>query len=136
MVFIDTGAFLARYLSNDACHQRATAIWKRIAGQALFTSNHVLDETLTLLARRAGSRFAADRADNIYASVALDILYSTKDDEIEAIRLFRKYSDQDVSFTACVSFVLMHRHGIAAAFTFDHHFLVAGFRTLGAIRNR
>ena len=67
MLFIDTGAFLARYLSNDSHHLKAAAIWKKTAGEALFTSNHVLDETLTLLSRRAGNNFAADRAENIYS---------------------------------------------------------------------
>lgn len=97
----------------------------------MFTSNHVVDETLTLLTRRAGNRFAADRADNIYASRALEILYSTRDDETEAISLLRKYSDQNVSFTDCLSFVMMKRDRLTIAFTFDHHFVRAGFRAIG-----
>ena len=131
MLFVDTGAFLARYLTRDACHNRAVAMWRQVAGSALFTSNHVLDETFTLLARRAGHAFAADRAEKIYASPALEILYSTEDDEVEAIRLFRKFADQQVSFTDCVSFVLMKRFRIPAAFTFDQHFVRAGFRVTG-----
>jgi len=131
MVFIDTGAFLARYLANDGYHQRAIAIWKRMRSEALVTSNHVLDETLTLLARRAGNRFAADRADNIYASEMLEIAYSTREDESEAIRLLRKYADQQISFTDCLSFVLMKSRKISTAFTFDQHFQQAGFRTVG-----
>ena len=131
MVFVDTGAFLARYLQKDAHHSRATALWKKVLNQPLFTSNHVIDEAVTLLARRAGSYFAAERAENIYASQALEILYSTREDELEAIRLLRKYSDQNVSFTDCVSFILMNRCRIATAFTFDHHFERAGFRALG-----
>jgi uncharacterized protein len=131
MLFIDTGAFLARYLSNDSCHLKAAAIWKKTAGETLFTSNHVLDETLTLLSRRAGINFAADRAENIYSSPALEILFSSKEDEIAAFRVFRKYAGQNVSFTDCVSFVLMRRHGITRAFTFDHHFARAGFHTIG-----
>lgn len=132
MVFVDTGAFLARYLANDAHHPRAVAIWKRMRGEPLVTSNHVLDETLTLLARRAGNRFAGDRADNIYAAEVLEIVYSTKEDESEAVRLLRKYADRQVSFTDCVSFVLMRSRKISTAFTFDQHFQQAGFRTVGA----
>ena len=132
MIFVDTGAFLAKYLGNDAYHQRAMAIWKRVRGEPLITSNHVVDETLTLLARRAGNRFAADRADNIYSSEVIEILYSTREDESEAVRLLRKYADQQVSFTDCVSFVLMRSRKISTAFTFDHHFQQAGFRTVGA----
>jgi hypothetical protein len=54
----------------------------------LFTSNHVIDETLTLLARRADYAFARERAEAIYASAALEILYSTRDIELEALALF------------------------------------------------
>ena len=34
---------------------------------------------------------------------------------------------QGVSFTDCISFVLMAGHGIRTAFSFDNHFLLAGF---------
>ncbi|MGH7198974.1 MAG: type II toxin-antitoxin system VapC family toxin [Planctomycetaceae bacterium] len=47
--------------------------------------------------------------------------------ELEALGLFEKYADQQVSFTDCVSFVLMRRHHVRAAFTFDRHFAFAGF---------
>lgn len=131
MLFVDTGAFLARHLAKDAYHNRALAVWQKLAGLPLFTSNHVLDETLTLLARRAGYSFASDRAEKIHASRALEILYSTEDDELEAIRLFRKFADQEVSFTDCVSFALMKHYGISTAFTFDEHFARAGFQVTG-----
>ena len=41
------------------------------------------------------------------------ILRPEADDELEALNLFRKLSDQRVSFTDCVSFALMRRYGIA-----------------------
>ena len=43
----------------------------------------------------------------------------------------RKYADQDVSYTDCVSFAIMHRLRIRTAFTFDRHFRLAGFDVLG-----
>lgn len=127
MVFIDTGAFVARYLVHDAHHRRAASVWKKLRGKPLFTSSHVLDETWTLLGRRAGYGFAADRALNTYASQSLEILYSGEEDEIAAVPLFKKFADQQVSFTDCVSFVLMRRYRIRRAFTFDRHFSSAGF---------
>ena len=69
--FIDTGAFLARYLSGDSCHLKSAAIG-----------------------------------------------------------IFRKYANQNVSFTDCISFVLMRRQGIKRAFTFGRHFAHAGFRAI------
>jgi predicted nucleic acid-binding protein len=128
MVFVDTGPFLARYLAKDGHHEKALAIWDSLKGTPLFTSNHVLDETATLIGRRAGHGFAAERIENIYASPDIEVLRSTESDEMEAMRWFRKFADQGVSFTDCISFALMKRRDIAVAFTFDEHFSQAGFR--------
>lgn len=127
-VFVDTGAFLARWLPRDANHRKAAAVWSRIAGRRLFTSNHVVDETVTLLARRASYAFAREKAESIFASNALEILYSTRVNELEALTVFGKYADQEVSFTDCLSFVLMKSQRIGTAFTFDRHFELAGWR--------
>jgi predicted nucleic acid-binding protein len=74
----------------------------------------------------------SSRMENIYASPAIEILYSAKADELEALRWLRKFSDQHVSFTDCISFALMKRLRIPMAFTFDEHFARAGFRRLPA----
>lgn len=135
MIFIDSGPWIARYYQLDASHRASVLTWKTIENRALFTSNQVIDETLTLLGRRAGHTFAAERAETIYLSKALTILRSSEAEELEAIRLFRKFADQRVSFTDCLSFALMRRHRIKIAFSFDEHFRVAGFDLLEAIRS-
>lgn len=129
MIFIDTGAFLARHVSHDQFHAKARRAWKDLekAKSPLFTSNFVLDETFTLLARRTSYAFAADRAEAAYSSRVLTVLRPGPDDELEALALFRKLGDQEVSFTDCVSFALMRRHRLSRAFTFDRHFAAAGF---------
>lgn len=132
MIFVDSAAFIARYLVGDAHHRAAAETWRRLGNNSLVTSNHVIDETLTYLGRRAGYVFAADLAERIHSSTALEILYSAEPDELEAVRLFRKYADQKMSFTDCVSFVLMKRLRISTVFTFDRHFALAGFRVLAA----
>ncbi len=130
MIYIDTGAFLARHLSRDQYHGQANSFWNSIRekGEACTTSNFVLDETFTLLGRRAGYGFAAQRARNIYASEWLTILRPNKNDELKAIDLFEKYSDHRLSFTDCISFVLMQSKKIKRVFTFDHHFQILGFQ--------
>ena len=130
MIYIDTGAFLARHLSRDQYHPQANTYWGAIQkkNEACVTSNFVLDETFTLLGRRAGYNFAAQRARNIYASESLQILRPTGKEELTAIDFFEKYSDQRLSFTDCVSFVLMQSKKIKRIFTFDQHFQLAGFQ--------
>jgi predicted nucleic acid-binding protein len=48
-------------------------------------------------------------------------------DELEALTAFERYAGQEVSFTDCVSFVLMRKHGSRKAFSYDRHFALAGF---------
>ena len=129
MIFVDTGAFLARYLGRDENHGAALAGFARLEREHLpaATSIHVLDETITLLGRWAGHAFAAERARAILASRALHILRATEEQEIGAIAEFERFADQKLSFTDALSFVLMRGRGIREAFAFDRHFLLAGF---------
>jgi predicted nucleic acid-binding protein len=131
VIYIDTGAFLARHLSKDQYYRQANAFWDSIRkkSETCVTSNFVLDETFTLLGRRAGYSFAAQRARNIYASESLSILRPSREDELKAIDFFEKYSDNRLSFTDCISFVLMQNKKIKRVFTFDHHFQLVGFQT-------
>jgi predicted nucleic acid-binding protein len=80
-----------------------------------------------LLGRRASHLFAAERARALLGSKALAVLRADADDEIRAIELFAKFADQRVSFTDGVSIVLMRRQRLERAFTFDRHFVAAGF---------
>ena len=132
MIFIDTGAFLARYLRKDQHHRSGVAVWEELGSKRenCVTSNFVLDETFTLLGRRAGYGFAVQRAKNIYASQALTIYRPDRVDEIKALQFFSKYADQHVSFTDCISFVLMKREKINRVFSFDKHFKLAGFHVI------
>ncbi len=132
MIFVDTGPFLARYLVRDQFHQQAVNFWAELekSSEKLATSSFVLDETATLLGRRAGNIFAAERLNNIYASNAFQIWRPDREDELRALELFTKFSDQGVSFTDCVSFALMTNRHVQQVFTFDRHFDSAGFRRL------
>lgn len=125
MIFVDTGAFLAR----DQHHRASQEAWRQLPSRPwrVHTSNFVLDETFTLLGRGTSQEFAVDRAEAILTSTGLVILRPDGDDELEAQEFFRKFGDQRVSFTACVSFALMRRYGIPRAFAFDRHFAHAGF---------
>ncbi len=132
MIFIDTGAFLARYLARDQCHQEAIRLWQDLekSKKLIYTSNFVIDETITLLARKANYNFAVDKAKTIYSSTRLNIIRADDRLELMAVRLFEKYADQNVSFTDCVSFAIMRQNGIDDVLGFDKHFEYAGFNLL------
>jgi predicted nucleic acid-binding protein len=130
VIFVDTGPLLARYLEQDQHHVAAVRAWAELARrpQRCATSNFVLDETLTLLARRVSYSFSSERGKMLYASSALEILRPDVEDELAALEAFSKLADHEVSFTDCVSFALMKRYRFRRAFTFDRHFAAAGFQ--------
>lgn len=107
-------------------------LWSRLEREHRhwLTSNLVLSEAFTLLARRTSYAFAADTAGQLYASQRVQIVRSEVDEELIALKLFAKLADQQVSFTDCVSFALMDTRRVVRAFTFDRHFSVAGFRVI------
>jgi uncharacterized protein len=129
VIFVDTGALIARYFKRDQHHAEAIPIWERIerGKEQLCTSNFVLDELATYLARNSSYRFAAQKIQALYDSEAFDILRPSEEHERLSIQLFAKYADQEVSFTDCVSLVLMKVHGVHRAFSFDRHFDLSGF---------
>jgi len=129
VIFVDTGAFVGRYIARDQHHQASVDYWGEVARRGLrcCTSSFVLDETFTLLGRIAGNAFAAERARNIYASRSLRVLRPDATVETAALEFFTKYADQGVSFTDCTSFALMKRERIRRAFSFDSHFAHVGF---------
>lgn len=129
MIFVDTGAFLARFVQRDQHHERASRAWQQLENDAprLFTSNFVFDELFTLLGRKTSYAFAAERARHLLASRKLEVLRPTEETEMVALDVFEKFADQKVSFTDCTSFVLMREHRIDRVFSFDRHFALAGF---------
>jgi len=132
VIFVDTGAFVARYVRRDGHHARARRVWAEIERlrTACFTSNFVFDETFTLLGRQSSYSFAAERARALLGSKALTILRPDAEDELAAVEFLAKFADQEVSYTDCVSFTLMRRHRLSRVFTFDRHFRDAGFEVL------
>jgi predicted nucleic acid-binding protein len=109
LIFIDTGAFIARHVRGDQYYRISARIWDQLFQSKTLctTSNSVLDETATLIARRAGYGFAAQIVKSLYASPRLEILRTTREIELKALDLFEKFADQRVRFTDCTSFALM-----------------------------
>ena len=132
MIFVDTSALLSRYLAKDQYHYRSLELWNKICltKQKCVISNFVLNETITLLARRAGYSFAAEKAYSIFSSKVITILRPDENDELNAVFLLKKYEDQKISFTDCISFVLLKKYKVKNVFSFDSHFKISGFNVL------
>lgn len=128
-LFIDTGAFLAKEIVADQHHTRATDFWRSLQEESpqLYSSQHVLDETATLLARRTSYAWAAEWGRDALAA-GIQWLEADEKDLLDSFAQMRKFADQAVSFTDCLSFVLMRKERLRNVFGFDSHFTAAGFR--------
>ena len=135
-LFIDASAFIARLDKKDAHHDAAIEVFSAIVRGAykynrLYTSNYVLDESVThILYRRKRHDHALRMLDLITNSQYITMLWVTESVQSEAISLFRKYPDQLLSITDCTSAILMTDYNIDAIFTFDGDFEVLGFETI------
>ncbi len=131
-LFLDSGAFIARAVADDANHGSASELFRNLSRRAtpyrqLFTSNYVLDETATYLLYRAGARVAVEVLGWMRGSPALRILHVSEELESAADEVFRRFASSGVSYTDCTTKVLMERESIDTAFAFDRDIEVLGF---------
>lgn len=131
-IFVDTSGFYALLIADDDRHDAVLRIMKDAQRRKLtfVTTDHVLDETATLLKARKQAYLLPQFFQNLDASKAIRIEWT----DAERFRLcrnfFLKHSDKDWSFTDCLSFCVMKQFRIHDALTKDSHFQQAGFVVL------
>ena len=131
-VVVDTSAFVALALGRDQRHTEATALYEHLqnAEARLLTTEWVFGETVTFLRRRAGYETARDAGEALRSSAVLEIVNPDAQGMERAWDLFLGYRFGGLSLTDCVSFAEMRRRRLRTAFTFDQHFVDAGFELL------
>ena len=128
-LFIDTGAWFALVDTSDQYHKQAVDEYPKLLKTCdhLTTTNLVIAETYILIRRAIGHEPAIAFLENIAASPRVIKIYSDSVLEETAEKILRRYQDQDFSYTDAVSFAVMEQYGILKAFSFDQHFVTAGF---------
>jgi len=127
-IFVDTGAFVAKEIVGDQHHALAFRCWKEIeaGGYQVVSSEHVFDESVTLIARRSHYAWAAEWGNDVL-DAGIEWLRADVAEWRQALLIMRKFADQGVSFTDCLSAALMKRLGLKRVFGFDRHFEALGF---------
>lgn len=129
-VFIDTGVFYAHHDSEAARHESARALMDAVmAGEfgQPYTNDYVVDEAITLTRKRTGDFDAAlSIANRILGRESFpDVITVTQVSRAqfeEAISLFERYDDHDLSFTDATILETCNRDGIDAVASFDDDF--------------
>ena len=131
-VFVDSAGFLALWDASDAYHTAAGELQAGLVRKRrrFVTTEHVVDESATLLLVRHSHAAAADFLRTIERSEAIRLEWVGPERFFAAAALFCRHRDKQWSFTDCLSFGVMRELRIREAFTTDHHFRQAGFDPL------
>lgn len=128
-VFLDTSYVLALELSSDQYHAAAQRHWNRVKESIplLVTTSYVLDEVVTFFNRIGHHSKAVEVGNALLHSSSVWLIHVDEALFYEGWAYFQQYQDKDYSLTDCISFVVMRNLGITTAYTFDRHFVQAGF---------
>ena len=131
-VFVDTWGWLALGQRREPRHDQVKRIYRelRAEGVAVYTSDYVLDELITLLFRRESFERAVEYVHGILAAAArghLRIERVTSDRFTAAWALRKQFQDKpSISFTDLVSMAIMREQDIHRVLTQDRHFEQVG----------
>ena len=130
-LFVDTGAFLAYFVSNAPRHDQARAVMDGIQAdilhfRPLYTTNYVMSELATLVLRKATHERATATLASIRDSDAVTILHPDATTFGAICEEFERYDDQQISFVDHATATLAREHDVEHVFAFD-----TDFRTLG-----
>jgi predicted nucleic acid-binding protein len=134
-LFIDSWGWLVLEDSRDPLHQAATRTYAEAAKSSgnVFTTNFVLDETISLLFRRRPFEEAARFTKGLLTSPLIGIEEITQTRFRRAFDLRLAFRDKpDISFTDLTIMIVAQELNITHILTGDRHFIQAGlgFRLL------
>lgn len=89
MIFVDTAAWIAYRLPADEYHT-PVRIWMHQNRQPLFTTDYIVDETLTLLRPHGESRRAILIGEFLFSGELAELYYLTEADIEAAWSIFKR----------------------------------------------
>ncbi len=128
MLFVDTWGWVALHNKRETKHDEVKAFYRqyRLSGANIYTTDYVLDETLTLLFRRLPLDLAKTSMKSINDAIEqgylhLEWMSAPRFEETKVLRL--RFDDKPrISFTDLTSMVVMKELGVKDIVTGDEHF--------------
>lgn len=127
-LFIDTWGWLTLRDRDESRHEDVKEFYRQFRDQngIIYTSDYVLDETITLLFRRLPFKTAKGSLEKIDKAVKggyLQVVWVNPERFEKAKGLRLKYQDKPkISFTNLTSMVVMKELGVKEIITGDEHF--------------
>jgi uncharacterized protein len=131
-VFVDTWGWIALGYRQETRHSDVKVLYQRLRRErvAVYTSDYVIDELVTLLYRREDYDTATRFVEAVLGAESLGHLAIeriTPDRFAAAWQLRKRFRDKPrVSFTDLTSMVIMEERRIRQVLTDDDHFLHVG----------
>lgn len=129
MIFVDTGAWFARFVPDDPDHDHMAA-WFAANTEPLVTSDYCIDETLTLMVARKRPALAIKAGTHFFAQSLARIQFVTPQQVERAWILFQQRAAAGWSFTDCTSKIVIDDANVFQAVTLDQHFHQFGISVL------
>ena len=127
-MLVDTGALLALMFEDDQHHAKAVEFARQHQTSRFVLTSLILAELVTRARAGGNAELAASAGRNYLASRRYDVLFVDAPLVMSGLARLEQFADKRLSLTDCVSFELMDRLGLTAAFTFDRDFRDCGYR--------
>ncbi len=131
-LFIDTWGWVTIHNKREPRHAEINAFYRDFRAQegTIYTTDYVLDETLTLLFRRLSFSLAKKSVVFLDEAIRQGYLYTEwitpeRFEQAKELRL-RLQDKPKISFTDLMSMVVMKEIGVEEILTDDEHFMQVG----------
>jgi uncharacterized protein len=127
-VLVDTGGFVGYYHSRDAHHDDSVRCFGALGDLRLpvFVHTVTIAETHRRLLYDVGPAVARKFLHDVYNG-SFNIIRHTEEDERAAIELIDRYESLNLTLADALCMAVMTARGIGSAFSYDRHFLQAGY---------
>jgi uncharacterized protein len=143
-LFIDTWGWLTLHDRGERYYQPTTQVYRGALAEngQIYTTDYILDETITLLFRRLPAPLAEQSMKKLLSAFSqrnFHLMRISEERFTQALELRAKFLDQPlISFTDLTSMVVMLEFGIVTILTEDAHFthVGMGFQLLPSIAEK
>ena len=131
-IFVDTGGWAALFGDNDGNHKSAVTVYERLkkSKAALYTSDYVIDETITLTMVRSNHTQSVLVGKALLESTVVKAVPVAPDYIQPSWELYQKYNDKHFSFTDITTLVIAKSLNIKKFFSYDREFEKVGMELL------
>ena len=131
-IFLDASYAIALSSVKDRYHRRAVVLAEKLEAEEtrILTTRAVILEIGNALSKQRYRNKAIELLTALEEDSTVEIIPMSEELFERAFRLYLSRQDKEWGITDCISFVIMHEHGLTEALTADEHFQQAGFRAL------